>query len=481
MAALLDAEHALSYAVEWGDVARPGNAALATEGTLEIYLDGRSAWPAEGGFAWTWIELLEWFSHNWTSLELEDGLPFDVDPQSVSELQSYVLGAYRYSPSLNSDEPELLLWEFFESHDMNRALQGASSRPFVVWREGHLGHILTDKGRVTVPWQHVIETLEGLGNEIAARLDVAGGADARSQHALQEWSTRADRSPEEVLPIATGLSPTQLEQLASELTPQRGKTPSSPGYFDWGVNGISITGNELLAVARMTAGLPLRVTATALAQVEDLKLSDTPGLDDLSAAVRAALTEDLTRPYEQGYAAASAFRAIEAIPTDTKFDPIAWLRDLGIEYKEVSLQTPLIDAMACWGYRRGPAVIVNTSGRHSQSSSGRNASVAHEICHLLLDRDAALPAAEVLGGRLNPTVEARARAFAAEVLLPRSQAGAVMAQADAKTVKSAVNSLTARYRVSRELVAWQSRNSPVRLEPGVVEYLKSLVPTPWRF
>jgi len=86
-----------------------------------------------------------------------------------------------------------------------------------------------------------------------------------------------------------------------------------------------------------------------------------------------------------------------------------------------------------------------------------------------------------LGGRLNPTVEARARAFAAEVLLPRQDAGEELATADAQSVARAVRSLTSRYRVSKELVAWQARNSSIPLDDEVRDYLRGLVVTPSRF
>jgi Zn-dependent peptidase ImmA (M78 family) len=52
-----------------------------------------------------------------------------------------------------------------------------------------------------------------------------------------------------------------------------------------------------------------------------------------------------------------------------------------------------IDAVACWGPRHGPAVLLNREGRHAHTERGARATLAHEICHLLIDRQGSLPLA----------------------------------------------------------------------------------------
>ena len=117
-----------------------------------------------------------------------------------------------------------------------------------------------------------------------------------------------------------------------------------------------------------------------------------------------------------------------------------------------------LDAIAAWGDRHGPAVLINTApGAMALHEHRRRTSLAHEICHLLLDRSGALPLVEVLGGRTPEMVEQRARAFAAEFLLPRSVAAdAVRAGSDLEKV---VVELSEKYCLSQELVAWQITNS----------------------
>lgn len=83
------------------------------------------------------------------------------------------------------------------------------------------------------------------------------------------------------------------------------------------------------------------------------------------------------------------------------------------------------------------------------------------MCHLLIDRNSALPFAEVLGGRLPKGIEARARAFAAELLLPKAVAG--MRFRDAKNPEEVSRELRQAFGVSKEVVAWQARNSEILL------------------
>jgi Zn-dependent peptidase ImmA (M78 family) len=86
----------------------------------------------------------------------------------------------------------------------------------------------------------------------------------------------------------------------------------------------------------------------------------------------------------------------------------------------------------------------------------------------LVDTDGALPAVEVLGGRVPPDVERRANAFAAELLLPRSRAREVSRQhlgrsttpdARKSQVQRLVDQLADEFDVSHETVAWHVNNS----------------------
>ncbi len=122
---------------------------------------------------------------------------------------------------------------------------------------------------------------------------------------------------------------------------------------------------------------------------------------------------------------------------------------------------------------------MNTAGHHNSSRQGLRATYAHEIAHLLLDRTTALPLAEVMGGRAVGSTEERARAFAAQLLLPKEEAGRAFASTTdpARTVRV----LQRRYGASQEVVAWQARNSDIQLSAEVHDVLRRFVSRPWRF
>lgn len=160
-------------------------------------------------------------------------------------------------------------------------------------------------------------------------------------------------------------------------------------------------------------------------------------------------------------------------------NPEAVLKSWKIEIKEIPLSNTALDAVCCWGARHGPVIFVNVQGKHAQKMQGRRSTLAHEICHLILDRRKALPLAEVFGGRVSRPVEARARAFAAEFLLPRRVAGPEIA--GSADPEAAVTRLARRFGVSAEIVAWQARNSETLLPAKHFAYLRGLVSDPWRF
>lgn len=76
----------------------------------------------------------------------------------------------------------------------------------------------------------------------------------------------------------------------------------------------------------------------------------------------------------------------------------------------------------------------------------------------IMDRQRSLPLAEVFGGATPLHLEQRARAFAAELLLPREVAGLQVRRAS--SLEQAAKALRRSCGVSTEVVGWQIRNGP---------------------
>jgi Zn-dependent peptidase ImmA (M78 family) len=222
------------------------------------------------------------------------------------------------------------------------------------------------------------------------------------------------------------------------------------------------------AAARMTARLPDRLIRTVLETISGLPPGSNPQIGALGELASALLGEaDSDEPWHQGYRLAQLLREELNAPAG-RIDPEDILRSWGIVIRGIDLPGAGIDAVAVWAAGRKPTIFVNRDGPRAQMPTGVRSTLAHEICHLLIDRDGALPAAEVLGGRVPARIEARANAFAAELLLPRSAVAsylrdelAFVNQRDARdsVIEGAVSDFAVEYEVSHELSAWQIRNS----------------------
>jgi Zn-dependent peptidase ImmA (M78 family) len=218
--------------------------------------------------------------------------------------------------------------------------------------------------------------------------------------------------------------------------------------------------SELAMAARMApGGLGIEGKREVIETIRVLSHNDTPELDALSQESLPLLDPE-SRPFEQGYLLAGWLREQLGLEWDAGPDPEKLLQVWGVQVKDVPLEraTEKLEAVAVWGHRHGPAVLINSaSGARGQHVHRRRTSLAHEMCHLLVDRSGSLPLAEVLGGRTPEMLEKRAKAFAAEFLLPRSVAAdAVRKGTDLQTV---INELSSTFNLSRELVAWQVTNS----------------------
>jgi Zn-dependent peptidase ImmA (M78 family) len=123
-------------------------------------------------------------------------------------------------------------------------------------------------------------------------------------------------------------------------------------------------------------------------------------------------------PHQQGYGLAERFRASMS-NVDGCFDVEAFLEGLGIQLAEADLSDGEVDAATVWSPDHGPVIVLNNRGARNQPWA-RRMTLAHELCHLLVDRQAAKRLMVASSPWAPPDLERRANAFAAELLLPRA-------------------------------------------------------------
>jgi Zn-dependent peptidase ImmA (M78 family) len=462
----------LHFELTWADAVPNGMAADATRGRLALWLGDALVWgdatARPAGFSWTWVELVEHLAFAWPYLEWEEADPIglDVDPEA---LQREAERRWAELSPERVDAEEQLLLGFVEAHDLSRAFGGAWPAPFWLLREGSAMRLASRGVVARRPLAEVLETLRELGERVCARLRPLD--DPRAEHAVARWEARGEVDDSTRIAAATCLDVDTLADLRG------GESLAS--VFELPTAGVAgLQGTELLAVARMAGrALPPSELRRVLDFVRALGARETSTLDRLARLARGAI-DPSARPFEQGHQAAAWFRAHRSIDESARVDVEAILGDLGVEIHEVKLDARELDAISCWGPRHGPAIVVNRGGEHGRGT-GRRATLAHEIGHLLLDREGALPLAEVLGGRVSTSVEARARAFAAELLLPRDVAFEWVTRGG--DIRRAVRATSERFGVSLELIAWQARNSDRGLPASDFAYLRRLVRDRHRF
>jgi len=94
------------------------------------------------------------------------------------------------------------------------------------------------------------------------------------------------------------------------------------------------------------------------------------------------------------------------------------LNEYGVSVRKISLRDRSIGAIAIASDGSRPLIATNTSNPRNQFLSGLRFTLAHELCHLLYDRQHGVELATISGAWAPYDVERRANAFAARLLMP---------------------------------------------------------------
>lgn len=454
---------ALHVNLEWRDDYDSCGPIGRTWGDLQLWIGDTLVWgelDSHGGtrgITWNWVDILEYLGNAWPYLTEEEQYPITFDtrfeePSHLGELWGKAKLRFRNLPDDIADQEDELFRDFLAVHDFSEAAHGASLPKLLCLRRGKQMMAATVRQEFVLSFAETMLTLEQLGDEIVRRL--IGLADKRSEIATIRWQNRDTFPPSKRLQIATRMSDESLRCV-------------------WPYDIDRLVANddmyELKAAARMLRGSisdsQLKVVLNEIGRLRPGKQLKLNALYD--SALEVIREHEGDAPAVQGYFLAWMLR--EHISEKTgRVEPNLVLQEWGVTIKELEIKESRLDAIAVWGSKHTPTIFLNSVGPRSQQEKGRRSTLAHEMCHILVDLDGALPVAEVLGGNVPRTIEKRANAFAAEFLLPRSEASAYIAKElkfvytqDERniTIERAISELADKYGASHEIVAWQMLNS----------------------
>ena len=175
-------------------------------------------------------------------------------------------------------------------------------------------------------------------------------------------------------------------------------------------------------------------------------VGDSDELRELVSDVPAWTTSS---PWHNGYALAlDVLDEVDPEPNATMTRIECMLEKLGVWVREVCLGEQGPRGVALAGEELQATILVNLDDLRN-SARGRRFTVAHELCHILFDRSHARSLAHSSTPWASPSVEQRANAFAAMLLMPPARARLAFSGSDLGELKQEVSRLADRLKVSR--------------------------------
>lgn len=425
----------------------PDPSASATWARIQLWVGGENLFEHthfdterfEDGVMWPSVYLARWFVHIWDELFYETPWPI---PTSRRNARDVVVALNERLIALvdddeGTDEEEQALIDardrFVASHAL-RAASGGAALPAVyfsrhgdqisiAWRPSkgpgrrfHLDYSDRDV-RADTFFDAVKGFIEWNRNQV---IHQEGAASDQALFAQWLESLSAPETPRRALVYQAG-----LRDRWPRLEAKIGSKINFEEFFklkpDWTSRGVMVQASESPIAMAFRCVAPvlgdeeliaLRDTIVQVKQTQD----GTRRLDDLGSKVGRPISTE--RDYEQGYSLAVRLRR-ELQNPDDYLDIEELLENLGVPVEDYAFGDPAIDGAAVCDERHGPIIFVNPNSRRAQGWP-RRVVLAHELCHLLFDRQDAASLAIISGPWAPVRLERRANAFAIELLLPKA-------------------------------------------------------------
>lgn len=429
---------------------------------LQVMMDDRPIWFVKrednvGGIDWTWNELLSFLTLNWAWLLNEEGFPVKLKylPDKFSSTPAELsrdIERINCITLTNSQKNQIR--NYCLRHDLSTGMPGIKLPSLFIYRLGNKISFSTEHKQILVDLHEAVGLLNNIGNYI--HNEMTPYSDEKTTPLLNAWIDK-DRHTHEII--------SRREYLLARMPKEEFEALSTHIGNRWNntwINSIMYE-SEIFAAARMSSEfVPIDQQLDILDIIKSSNATNIAEVNIVSEYLSLnfhARTLEINTPYTQGYKYAEIFREYLGVPSDRAINPEEILNRWNIKiYYRQWTDSPL-DALSCWSETHGPLVILNNAdGKRCSHLYGKMFTLAHELCHLLIDRGNTLTMVDVFGGGMPPYIEKRANAFAAELLLPRACAANEHA-CSTNDNESFLHYLRDKYNISRKTAASQIYNS----------------------
>ena len=471
----------------------------ASWGSFQIWVEGRNlcAHREEGeridSVHWYLLPLLEWFARNWDPLLHEERLP----AQNAGDTAWESLRATRFPPpAIEDDERAASAWEgawrgWWSRHALQAAREGGPF-PDVVFRRlrdrielswgfvraaGTPGHYQftesEQRGFAALPPQSVARPLHDVLSQAARYLSSSMPESKRIEalnrkvRELNATGKAGSEASERRLAWLAGLGTTgrgvragwrravdNLHGLAAQTRQAMLETVETPLVVSGSCHAALMFGSLAPDVTKED----VQEIAGAMVGLHDPRNE----FGEAHAICRAAPVQGAgSRPWDQGYDLAEEVHGYfdGAFEKDDYVHIENLIGALRIDVATLRLSDEKVRGVSIAGPHHRPGIFINERHARNADEAGRRFTLAHELCHLLFDREKGQPLAAASGPWAPGAIEKRANAFAAMLLMPTSLVKRTVAElADPPTAIEGVYEAAKRLRAGRRAVLYHLMN-----------------------
>lgn len=422
-------------------------------GGFQIWVEGRNLCAHQDGgerfesVHWYLLPLFEWLVANWDPLLHEEKLPV----KNAAEAAWQSLRQTQFPPLMMEDDDERAeRWErewqsWYFRHSLYVARQGGLFPEILIrrWRDSieiswgatpgrhEEDSFLFLDGKTGVARVSPKLVAEALEEVLAGAVDylVDQSPESERLRALQKGIKRLRKPVEKANDrlawlAGLGVDASRFQKGWKRVRNHFKDLPKKDrsGLFTVEVGGLVIEGSCHAALMFGTVSPTLDESSVLRISEAMVELHE-PGAEseELSALVHSEPIVDTEPSWEQGYELAQ--EVLENMSHWTKegelLDMDSILYTLGVNVGDLELSDRTIRGLAIAGPDFRPGIRVNVSHEANGYPSGRRFTLAHELCHLLFDREAGRRLAMASGPWAPRDIERRANAFAAMFLMPR--------------------------------------------------------------